>query len=149
MISKIAGDFFKITVLFYNILFLIFSVSCISISLLQDGIDYMGTFQVYLGDFAPKISFYIEMILLLAATICIIAEKEFRVGWLIEILAFLPLLYAFYMDAYVYLLPENQLGVFIIPSPLMIWITAVALVFAIGGFILSLKTKNKNLSNIH
>jgi len=149
MISKIIGYFFKITVLFYNVLFLICAVSCISISLLQDGVDYMGTFQIYLGNFAPKISFYIEMILLVTATICIIAEKEFRVGWLIEILAFLPLLYAFYMDAYVYLLPENQLGVFIIPSSLMIWITAVALVFAIGGFILSLKAKNKNLSTIH
>lgn len=149
MISKIVRDFFKITVLFYNILFLILSVSCISMSLLQEGVDYMATFQVYLGDFAPKISFYIEMILLVVATICIIAEKDFWVGWIIEILAFLPLLYVFYMDVYVYLLPENQLGVFIIPSSLMIWITAIALIFAIGGFILSLTIKNKNLHTIH
>ena len=49
------------------------------------------------------------------------------------------------MDAYVLpLLPENQLGVFIIPSSLMIWITAVVVVcLAIEVFILSLKPKKK------
>ncbi|MBP6284431.1 MAG: hypothetical protein KA373_03330 [Paludibacteraceae bacterium] len=127
MTHKILDNTLTTLVLVFNSLFLILSFICIVASYTLPDMNYITTFQAYLGTYAPESSLYIIMIAILIASIFIIAEKNLWIGWALQLIALVPLLYVFIADAYIYLLPEFQYGVFIIPSSFMIWgIVAIA-----------------------
>ena len=77
MNNKIVNTILTVITLIFNVLFLILLTIASIMRYILDDIDYVHTFQVYLGSWAPSFSYFVVMIVLLAASIFIIAENKY------------------------------------------------------------------------
>jgi hypothetical protein len=121
MNNKIANTALTVITLIFNVLFLVLLTLAAIMRYILYEMDYVHTFQVYLGSWAPSFSYFVVMILLLVSSIFIIAENKLWIGWLLQLVGTIPWIYVFILSEYIYLLPENQYEVFLIPSSFMLW----------------------------
>lgn len=144
MNNKIVNTILMVIPLIFNVLFLILLMLAAIMRYILDDIDYVHTFQVYLGSWAPSFSYFVVMIVLLAASIFIIAENKLWIGWLLQLVGIIPWIYVFILNEYIYLLPEYQYEVFLIPASFMLWCSFAICIISLLKITSILYTKHTN-----
>ena len=144
MNNKIVNTILTVITLIFNVLFLILLTIASIMRYILDDIDYVHTFQVYLGSWAPSFSYFVVMIVLLAASIFIIAENKLWICWLLQLVGIIPWIYVFILNEYIYLLPEYQYEVFLIPASFMLWCSFAICIISLLKITSILYTKHTN-----
>ena len=144
MNNKIVNTILTVITLIFNVLFLILLTIASIMRYILDDIDYVHTFQVYLGSWAPSFSYFVVMIVLLAASIFIIAENKLWIGCLLQLVGIIPWIYVFILNEYIYLLPEYQYEVFLIPASFMLWCSFAICIISLLKITSILYTKHTN-----